>query len=180
LTNDVLILSGGVSAGKVDLVPDVLSEAGVTPIFHKVEMKPGKPVFFGVREAERRTLVFGLPGNPVAGFVCLELFVRPALWKLAGHAAALSATVPAALGEDFVYRTDRPTYHPAHLSLSPCGLQVRPTPWFGSPDLRGLTYANALMLIPVGDHTHRAGQMFPVLVLDTPAMGSGWGAAPVG
>jgi apolipoprotein N-acyltransferase len=168
LTHDVLILSGGVSAGKVDLVPDVLREAGVTPIFHKVEMKPGKPVFFGVREAERRTLVFGLPGNPVASFVCFELFVRPALRRLAGHAKPLSATVPAALAEDFVYRTDRPTYHPAQLSLSLCGLQVRPTPWFGSPDLRGLTHANALVLLPTGDLTHRAGQMFPVLVLDMP------------
>ena len=85
----MLLLSGGVSAGKLDLTPDVLQEAGVVARFHKVEMKPGKPLFFGTRErADGRppTLVFGLPGNPVSTFVCFELFVRPAMRRLRGLA----------------------------------------------------------------------------------------------
>jgi molybdopterin molybdotransferase len=161
----VLILSGGVSAGKLDLVPVVLQEAGVAAHFHKVEMKPGKPVFFGTTATG--TLVFGLPGNPVSSFACFELFVRPALRRLLGHANPGPATVRAALAEDFPYRTDRPTYHPAQLELAAEGLRVRPVPWFGSPDLRGLTKADAFVLLPAGDHRHKAGQTFDVIRLES-------------
>jgi molybdopterin molybdotransferase len=170
LEADVLILSGGVSAGKLDLVPDALREAGVRPHFHKVEMKPGKPLFFGTRErgtaAGPPVLVFGLPGNPVSSLVCFELFVRPALRRLAGHAEPGPHFVPAALAEDFAYPTDRPTYHPARLETMAAGWRVRPVKWFGSADLRGLTQANALVLLPVGDGQHRAGQVFQALSLD--------------
>jgi molybdopterin molybdotransferase len=167
LQASVLILSGGVSAGTRDLVPDVLHEAGVTAHFHKVEMKPGKPIFFGTLDrAGGPTLVFGLPGNPVSSFVCFELFVRPALRRLGGHADPGPRLVPAALAEDFAYQTDRPTYHPARLETSDRGWRVRPVPWFGSADLRGLTRANALIVFPPGGHRHPAGQTFHVLRLD--------------
>jgi molybdopterin molybdotransferase len=156
----VLVLSGGVSAGKLDLVPGVLQELGVQAHFHKVEMKPGKPVFFGTRG---ETLVFGLPGNPVSTLVCFELFVRPALRRLMGHAEPGPRQVEATLAEDFVYRTDRPTYHPARLEVGATGWCVRPVPWFGSPDLRAVARANALVLFPAGDHRHQAGQRFTVL-----------------
>jgi molybdopterin molybdotransferase len=165
----VLLLSGGVSAGKLDLVPGVLREAGVAAHFHKVEMKPGKPVFFGTARRPGGgdpTLVFGLPGNPVSVLVCFELFVRPALRRLCGHAEAGPHLVSAVLSEDFAYRTDRPTYHPARLELSATGRSVRAVPWFGSADLRALTQANALILFPPGDHRHKAGQRFDVLSLE--------------
>jgi molybdopterin molybdotransferase len=163
LRSPVLILSGGVSAGKLDLVPGVLQELGVAAHFHKVEMKPGKPVFFGSR-GDR--LVFGLPGNPVSALVCFELFVRPALRRLGGHAEAGPRLVSAALAEDFAYRSDRPTYHPARLEAGERGWAVRAVPWFGSPDLRGLTRANAFVLFLAGDHVHRAGEVFQVLVTE--------------
>jgi molybdopterin molybdotransferase len=167
LKADMLVLSGGVSAGVLDLVPGVLAEAGVMAHFHKVAMKPGKPVLFGSRDdGGRRTLVFGLPGNPVSTLACFALFVRPALRRLAGHADAGPRTVPAVLAEDFSYRTDRPTYHPARLEVSPAGWRVRPVPWFGSADLRGLAKADALLPLPAGDHRHRAGQAFDVVVLE--------------
>jgi molybdopterin molybdotransferase len=161
---DVVVLSGGVSAGKLDLVPGVLEELGVRAQFHKVAMKPGKPVLFGVKEMGDRPakLVFGLPGNPVASFVCFELFVRPAIRALMGLEPG-PRILPANLAEDFAYRSDRPTYHPAKLELSPHGWAVRPVPWFGSPDLRGIAAANAFVVLPEGDHLHRAGQTFPVL-----------------
>lgn len=165
LTADVLLLSGGVSAGKLDLVPDVLREAGVEAHFHKVRMKPGKPLLFGTRG---ETLVFGLPGNPVSSFVCFELFVRPVLRRLRGLPAQPPAFVPLPLAEDFRYATDRPTYHPARIEPAAVGEQVRPVPWHGSPDLRSLTAANALMLFAAGDHNHRSGDPLPVLRL--PAM----------
>jgi molybdopterin molybdotransferase len=163
LKSSVLVLSGGVSAGQLDLVPGVLRELGVEAHFHKVEMKPGKPVFFGTRSD---SLVFGLPGNPVSALVCFELFVRPALRRLLGHADPGPHLISAELAEDFAYRTDRPTYYPARLEPSGQGWSVRPVAWFGSADLRGMAQANALVLLPSGDHRHEAGQAFSVLPLD--------------
>jgi molybdopterin molybdotransferase len=163
LQSSILVLSGGVSAGKRDLVPGVLQELGVQAHFHHVAMKPGKPVFFGTRGD---TLVFGLPGNPVSAFVCFELFVRPAIRVVRGLADA-GITLPLVpLAVDFAYRTDRPTYHPARLELTAQGWQIRPVPWFGSPDLRGLTDCNCFVLFPTGDPQHRAGQVYPVLRVD--------------
>jgi molybdopterin molybdotransferase len=163
LKENVLVLCGGVSAGKLDLVPGALAEAGVQAQFHKVTMKPGKPVFFGTRGD---TLVFGLPGNPVSSLVCFELFVRPALRVLMGHADAGPRTVPLPLAADFAYRTDRPTYYPARLETGDDGLRVRPVPWSGSADLRAWTAANAVVVFPAGDHRHPAGQRFPVLMIE--------------
>ncbi len=163
LGDDVLVLSGGVSAGTLDLVPGALRELGVVAHLHKVEMKPGKPVFFGTRG---RTLVFGLPGNPVSSLVCFELFLRPALRRLAGHAEPGPPTVSALLAADYAYRTDRPTYHPARLDATSEGWRVRAVPWLGSADLRALSQANALLVLPAGDHRHQAGQAFSVVRLD--------------
>src|SRR5438046_1153502 len=125
-------------------------------------MKPGKPLFFGTRG---ETLVFGLPGNPVSSFVCFELFVRPALRRLRGFPGDAPAYVSLPLAEDFPYGTDRPTYHPARIEPVDVGERVRPVAWSGSPDLRALTAVNALLLLPPGDHRHRAGQPLPVLRL---------------
>jgi molybdopterin molybdotransferase len=167
LAADVLILSGGVSMGTLDLVPGVLREEGAVPRLHKVAMKPGKPIFFGTREtATGRTLVFGLPGNPVSALACFALFVRPALRRLAGHPEPLADVGSAILHEDYPYRSDRPTYHPARVEVGAHGWQVRIVPWGGSADLLSLTRANALVLLPAGDHVHRAGSVFTVVPLD--------------
>ncbi len=160
LRADVFLLSGGVSAGKLDLVPGVLQGQGVEPIFHRVEMKPGKPLFFGVKG---NTLVFGLPGNPVSSLVGFELFVRPALRRLLGHAEVGPKFRTARMAIDYAYRTDRPTYHPARLADSAEGWQVTPVPWFGSPDLRAIAQASAFVLFAVGDGRYRQGEMARVL-----------------
>jgi molybdopterin molybdotransferase len=159
----ILLLSGGVSAGKLDLVPGVLQELGVQPHFHSVKLKPGKPLLFGTVDG---ALVFGLPGNPVSSLVCFELFVRPAIRELAGHADPGPIELRALLTEDFPYRSDRPTYHPAWLEYRENGWSVRPVPWFGSPDLRGLTRANSFVILPAGDHLHRAGKPMSVLKVE--------------
>jgi molybdopterin molybdotransferase len=81
LEADVLVTSGGVSVGPHDLVRSAAANLGVEEVFWRVAVKPGKPLSFGVRG---RTLVFGLPGNPVSSLVCFELFVRPAVLALQG------------------------------------------------------------------------------------------------
>src|SRR6201996_586215 len=85
-THDVLILSGGVSMGKFDLVPKALDDLGVRTIFHKVSQRPGKPLWFGV--ASSGAAVFALPGNPVSTLVCLRRYVVPALFASLGQTPA--------------------------------------------------------------------------------------------
>ncbi len=163
LAADVLLLSGGVSAGKLDLVPGVLGELGVQDHFHKVCIKPGKPLFFGTKG---RVLVFGLPGNPVSSLICFELFVRPALARLMGDQHAVPMTILARLKQEHRVKSDRPTYHPAVLEFEALGPSVVPTPWFGSADLRGLANSNAFVVFPPADEVFGAGQLCSVLVVD--------------
>jgi molybdopterin molybdotransferase len=161
---NVLVLSGGVSAGKFDFVPDVLRELGVEAHFHKVRMKPGKPMLFGTR-GDR--LVFGLPGNPVSSFVGFELFVRPALQKMTGEAIPGPTFVPVPLATDLVAENDRPTFAPATLKCTPDGLRVQHVGWFGSADLRGLLATDALIALPAGVVSYTAGSTVPTLPLDS-------------
>jgi len=164
LMRDLLIITGGVSAGVLDLVPGVLHELGVEQVFHKVDLKPGKPLWFGIRRhaAGRQTLVFGLPGNPVSSLVCFELFVRPAIQKMCGLPPTGLRRVTAALSMDQQQRGDRPTYWPSAFNEG----QVTPLPWKGSGDLRTLTDANCLALFAAGDCLFRRGEEVEVLLLD--------------
>ena len=152
LAADILVLSGGVSAGVLDLAPGVLNELGVRQIFHKIQLKPGKPLWFGVLENKgAKKLVFGLPGNPVSSLVCFELFVRPAIAGLAGRPFSGLQAVQASLASEFVHRGERPTYHPGLLEESNTDFAVKPLSWQGSADLRTLSAANALIQFPAGD-----------------------------
>lgn len=166
LEHDVLLISGGVSAGVLDLVPGVLAKLGVEQVFHKVDLKPGKPLWFGGRTAAgRRTLVFGLPGNPVSSLVCFELFVRPAIGRLCGRTDAGLQEVQAELATAFQQRSDRPTYHPAVLIDCGSRFTVEPLRWQGSGDLRTLVAANALAFFPPGTRQFAAGESVRVLRL---------------
>jgi molybdopterin molybdotransferase len=165
LAANVLVIAGGVSAGVLDLVPAMLAELGVAKVFHKISLKPGKPLWFG-ELAARRTLVFGLPGNPVSSLVCFELFVRPAIGRLLGHNQWALAETTAELTIDYTHQGERPTYHPARLtSAADNRWMVEPLRWKGSGDLRTLVEANALACFPSGDRAYRAGEVIPVLRL---------------
>ena len=85
----VLILSGGVSMGKADFVPQVLDELGVSIVFHKISQRPGKPMWFGI--GPQGQVVFALPGNPVSSLVCCRQYVLPALFAASGRDAAMAA-----------------------------------------------------------------------------------------
>lgn len=167
LDHDVLILSGGVSAGLYDLVPQILTELGVKQVFHKVGLKPGKPMWFGVKDSgQRRTMVFALPGNPVSSLVCFELFVRAAIYRLAGHRQVERERITARLGIEYHQTCDRDTYHPARLTSDAPLPRVEPVPWRGSGDLCALADANALIVFPAGDHFLAAGDEVEVIWLD--------------
>jgi len=158
---DLLLVSGGVSAGALDLVPTVLQELGVQALFHKVFVKPGKPLFFGRTE---RCLVFGLPGNPVSSLVGFELFVRPAVAVLLGQERVLPRIVQGTLMRPHRHASDRPTYHPCRLQMTPGGWQVYPLPWFGSADLRSVCEADAFCILEPGQRDYSPGEPVPVLL----------------
>ncbi len=145
LQHDLLIMSGGVSAGILDLVPSMLEVCGVELLFQKVKLKPGKPTVFG---RHSKGFVFGLPGNPVSVLVTLELFVIPAVKAMMGHRAPLPTDLPAILAEDVRHRADRPFYRPIRLATDGDRLVAQPVLFQGSGDLIGLTRADALACLP--------------------------------
>jgi len=159
---DVLVISGGVSAGVLDLVPTVLESVGVERVFHKINLKPGKPLWFGIKAS---TLVFGLPGNPVSSLVCFELFVRPAIARLAGSEDGGLQRTSARLGSDYYHRGDRVTMFPAALRRESSALIATPLDWRGSGDLRTLADAQGLIHFPAGERRYATGDEVSVLLL---------------
>lgn len=165
LAADLLVLSGGVSAGQRDLVPSALAAAGVRMVFHGVEIKPGKPLWFGARPADdsrRRCLVFGLPGNPVSSLVCASLFVQTAVRALSGFREPVRPPSRAKLTHEFVMKGDRPLFHPATICDTPDGAVVSLVAWHGSADLCGTIAANGTAFFPPAPRTYSAGDSVPV------------------
>ncbi|QDU81909.1 Molybdopterin molybdenumtransferase [Polystyrenella longa] len=165
LQHDMLILSGGVSAGKLDLVPSVLESLDVQEIFHKVQMKPGKPIWFGQQnQASDRPpkTVFGLPGNPVSSMVCFEIFVKTALRRTMGDDAlsSLPIMVCARLTHDHLHKGDRPTYWPVQFELAEGEVRITPLDWRGSSDLKGTVLADGMALFSKPDFVYKAGTIF--------------------
>jgi molybdopterin molybdotransferase len=166
LTADIFVLSGGVSAGKFDLVPQVLAGLGVEQIFHKVALRPGKPLWFGTKKAgQQTTLVFGLPGNPVSSLVCFELFVRPAIAALAGRGFSHLSSVRATLEHDYDHAGGRAACLPALITQRDSERTVQILPWHGSADLATLAQANGLVRLPVEARRFEAGTSLDVLPL---------------
>jgi molybdopterin molybdotransferase len=177
LESDVLLLCGGVSAGKFDLVPGALKSLGVEEIFHKVALRPGKPLWFGIKQfADRQVLVFGLPGNPVSTLVCHELFARPTIAALAGRGFTGPSHVKAKLSHDFKYKGGRASCLPAAITWpkaddrdsDPRDLP-RPTveilPWHGSADLVTLARANGLVRLGTEPVQLEASEKLAVMCL---------------
>jgi molybdopterin molybdotransferase len=161
---DVLLTTGGVSAGDLDLLPSRAERAGFEILFHGVAMRPGKPVAFGRREG---TYWFGLPGNPVSTSVCFHVFVRTALDALEGVAADQAGpdVVSAVLTRDLVHRGNRETYRDARLEAAAGELRVAPLETRGSHDLAAHARANALIRIPAEAERLAAGSRVDCLRL---------------
>jgi molybdopterin molybdotransferase len=153
LDADVLVTSGGVSVGVHDLVRATEAELGVEEVFWRVAVRPGKPVAFGIRG---RTLVFGLPGNPVSSLVGFELFVRPALLALQGHAAPRPVFLPGLLGRP-VTLVSRDSLLRARTRIEDGSVVLDPLTGQESHMIARAATANALVLVPRGDGKLAAG-----------------------
>ena len=154
-THDVLILSGGVSMGKFDLVPRALQDLGVHPIFHKVAQRPGKPLWFGV--ASSGAAVFALPGNPVSTLVCLRRYVIPALFASLGQ-APLDQPEKIALAAPVTVTPALTFFMPVRLELDDWGRPwAVPQPTNGSGDFTSLAGSDGFVELPPGPNTYAKG-----------------------
>jgi molybdopterin molybdotransferase len=162
LEADVLVTSGGVSVGVHDLVREIEAELGVEEVFWRVAMRPGKPVAFGVRG---RTLVFGLPGNPVSSLVGFELFVRPALLALQGLADPKPAFRPGRLNRPAKRLSGRDLLLRARLRVEDDAVVLEPLTGQESHMIAHAATANALVLVPQGDGELEVGSTVSYLVL---------------
>ena len=154
-THDVLVLSGGVSMGKFDLVPKALDELGVRPIFHKVAQRPGKPFWFGV--ASSGAAVFALPGNPVSTLVCLHRYVIPALFASLGqNPAAVPEKI--ALSAPVTVNVPLTFYMPVRVELDDWGRPwAAPQPTHNSGDFTALGGTDGFVELPPGPNTYAKG-----------------------
>ena len=158
--HDVVILSGGVSKGKKDYVPDVLEKLKVEKLFHKVKQRPGKPFWFG-KKADGQT-VFALPGNPVSTFMCFYKYIKPWLQLSAG--LKVSGTY-AQLSEDFSFAPSLSYFLQVKLECNNEGLLVAtPVKGQGSGDLANLLEADAFLQLPESKSEFKKGEAFPIFL----------------
>jgi molybdopterin molybdotransferase len=162
LQADVLVVSGGVSAGDYDLVEPALLALGARFLFTRVAVKPGAPLVFG-RLGD--ALVFGLPGNPVSAQVTFELFVRPALLRMQGARAAGRPRVGVELASAVRNRSGRRSHVPARVGWESGRLVARLVRSQGSGDLAAHARANALVVIGEGREHAAAGETAEALLL---------------
>jgi molybdopterin molybdotransferase len=163
LEYDVLLVSGGVSMGKYDLVETVFAEFGVEVLFDKIAMKPGKPTVFGHRG---NCYVFGLPGNPISTMVAFHMFVRPLLLFLLKAENTSPKILEAKLEAATKCDPERTALVPALVRFEGGHYWIRTAPWKGSSDLVGLARANALIMIPRRSGTLEQGDSAQFLLME--------------
>ena len=155
LEADLLVTSGGVSVGPHDLVRAVGAELGIEEVFWRVAVKPGKPLWFGVRGS---TLVFGVPGNPVSALVCCELFVRPAVLALQGAREPGPRFALGTLGAALRRNDARDELARARSSLTDDGVVLEPVAGQESHMIARAAEADALVFVPRGEGELSAGE----------------------
>jgi molybdopterin molybdotransferase len=158
LESNLMLLSGGVSAGKYDLVENVLAEYGAEFFFTRVLIQPGQPAVFG---RAKDKYFFGLPGNPVSTMVTFELFARLAIELLSGEAESALRFSTAALTAPFKHKTGLTRFLPAALSAN--GASVTPVQWQGSGDVFSLARSNAFLVADFERESWNAGDSIRVL-----------------
>ncbi|TGM52075.1 molybdopterin molybdenumtransferase MoeA [Leptospira biflexa] len=139
---DILILSGGVSMGEKDLVPDFLNKLGVTKIFHKIAIKPGKPVWFGKNET---TLVFGLPGNPFSTQTCFRILIDPLLKSSFSQKIEQPLKFPSLTSKKKKHKLTE--FYPVRF-VTKEKTYLEPIEWNGSGDVKAARFSNGLAIFP--------------------------------
>ena len=162
---DVLVTSGGVSVGTHDLIKPLLESLGTVHV-GRVKLKPGKPFTFATLPDGK--LAFGLPGFPVSSLVTFEVFVRPALRKMQGHARLQRPTLPVRLGYDARATADRTEYQRVTLRREGKDFVAVSTGSQSSSRLMSLAGAHALVRIPPGDQGINAGTIVEAIILSLP------------
>ena len=161
LAADLLLLSGGVSAGKYDIVERVLGDAGAEFFFDRVLIQPGQPLVFG---RARGKFFFGLPGNPASTMVTFELFGRTALELVGGQSRCELPLMLARLTRDFRHKTGLTRFLPAMVTWGEDGPYLTPVKWSGSGDVPALTRANAFLVAEAERAEWKAGELMRVLL----------------
>ncbi len=149
---DLVLLTGGVSMGDFDFVPDVMQEAGIEILFNTVAIQPGKPTVFGRRD---NRFIFGLPGNPVSSYVLFEMMVRPFLLRMMGCSLEpVELKLP--LGVDFSRRKS------TRKSMIPVMIRdgaAFPVEYHGSAHINAYTIADGIMMMDIGSTTFTKGEL---------------------
>lgn len=156
LTADLLLLSGGVSAGRYDVVELALADLGAEFFFDKVRIQPGQPLVFG---RVREKFFFGLPGNPASTMVTFELFARAAIDLISGASEAPLPMTLARLTQPFRHKTGLTRFLPARVERT----DVTPIPWLGSGDVPAVCRANAFLVADADHPEYAEGDVIPVL-----------------
>jgi molybdopterin molybdotransferase len=170
LKSDLLLLTGGVSMGRYDLVEQVLSELNAEFFFTGVKVQPGRPVVFGKSRAAadgtRKVdpYFFGLPGNPVSTMVTFELFARPILEALAGMSARKLLFVHAKLKSEIHVKPGLTRFLPAILTGEFGDSKVELLPWQGSGDVAATTRANCYIVIPPDREQISVDEFVPIMI----------------
>jgi molybdopterin molybdotransferase len=159
LQSDMLLLSGGVSAGKYDFVEQVLADLGAEFFFDRVQIMPGQPLVFGRAKGK---FFFGLPGNPASTMVTFEIFARAAVELLSGQTEARLPLLWTRLAQDFRQKTGLTRFLPARLSAN--GDSVEPLAWQGSGDVPSLARANAFLVTEPDRESWAAGDWIRVMM----------------
>lgn len=159
---DLLLATGGVSMGDLDLVEEVFAEFGLEVFFDKIAMKPGKPVVMA--RSRRGGLVFGLPGNPISATTVFEVLVRPVMRKMMGFPVYQNQMVLATLTEPFANRSGRENYAPSVTWYEERRFMVRPLKTKGSGDVVTYAKSNSYLICPI-DRTELSPEENVVVML---------------
>lgn len=161
LASDILLLSGGVSAGKYDLVEKILAELGAEFYFDGVAIRPGKPVVFGRIENK---FFFGLPGNPISTYVTFQLFAQPVIAVLGGAGFEAPLLLGARLTRAVKRREGLTAFIPAHAACENGEPVVAPVAWQGSGDVAGFPAANCFLVVYPDRESPEAGDWVDVML----------------
>ncbi len=154
--HDVLIISGGVSKGKFDFIPEALDSIGVKKLFHQVSQRPGKPFWFGT--SKKGKVVFALPGNPVSTYMCFYRYVLPWLWK---SLQVIYEQQYAVLAQDFRFNPVLTYFLQVTVKNEEGRMMAYPDAGGGSGDFANLKRVTGFLELPIDKVNFEAGEVFP-------------------